>query len=210
MQKQTYETILKKCNNQAQCIIVSKYRSVEEIQSYYQLGQRLFGENKVQEVVSKHKELPQDIAWHFIGHLQTNKVKYIAPLVSLIHSVDSLRLAKEINRQAKKQDRVISILLQFNLAKEETKSGFAYEEHLDILEQIDSLPHIRIEGIMVMGPHTQDTNAIASIFQQAQELLQAMQKHCPTCKQLSMGMSQDYEIALQYGTTYVRIGSILF
>lgn len=200
----------------AKLVAVSKTKPTSAIETLYAQGQRIFGENKVQEMVEKHAALPNDIQWHLIGHLQTNKVKYIAPFVSLIHSVDSLKLLEEINKQAQKNNRVIDCLLQVYIAQEDTKFGLDKEELLDLLHHpsFKSLQNINICGLMGMASNTNDEVVINQEFQSLQSLFAAIKStHFETddkfCE-LSMGMSSDYKIALKHGATLIRIGSLLF
>jgi pyridoxal phosphate enzyme (YggS family) len=195
-------------------VAVSKTKPNEDILALYALGQRLFGENYVQELVDKEASLPKDIQWHFIGHLQTNKVKYIAPFVHLIHGVDGEKLLKEINKQAIKCNRVISCLLQVHIAKEETKFGFDATELIDLVEsgQLDNYSNIVVKGLMGMASFTEDQvilknefEALATTFNQVKNKLNNV--HFDT---LSMGMSSDYALAIKEGSTMVRIGSLLF
>ena len=186
-------------------IAVSKTHPPELIQEAYDAGQRIFGENKVQEMASKYEVLPKDIQWHLIGHLQTNKVKYIAPWVSLIHSVDSQKLAEEIDKQGKKVGRVIPCLLQVHIAKEETKFGFDREELLNFLQEF-SLKNISIEGLMGMATNTDNIELIRNEFRQLHDLFVEI----GNLKELSMGMSSDYKIAMEEGSTMVRIGTAIF
>lgn len=200
----------------AQLIAVSKTKPVEDILEVYNAGQRLFGENKVQEMVSKHEAVPQDIRWHLIGHLQTNKVKLIAPFVSMIHSVDSIKLLQEINKQAEKNNRIIDCLLQIFVADEETKFGLSEEELFALLSSAEysSLKNIRICGLMGMATNTDDENKIAAEFSHLKKMFEEVkQKYFNTeasFKELSMGMSSDYKIALQHGATFIRVGSMIF
>ncbi len=200
----------------AQLIAVSKTKPAEDILEVYHAGQRLFGENKVQEMVSKHEALPKNIQWHLIGHLQTNKVKLIAPFVTLIHSVDSLKLLQEINKQAEKNNRIIDCLLQIFIANEETKFGLSDEELITLLSspEFSQLKNIHICGLMGMATNTDDENKIANEFSQLKNLFEeAKQKYFntePSFKELSMGMSSDYKIALHHGATFIRVGSMIF
>ena len=197
-------------------VAVSKYHPANEIAELYDAGQRIFGENLVQELREKHTTLPQDIQWHFIGHLQKNKVKYIAPFISLIHSIDSLALLQEVNKQAQKNNRVIPVLLQLHVAEEETKFGFTPEECSQMLKEgkWKELPSIRISGIMGMASNTPDTNQIKNEFQILKNYFCGIKKqYFPNdgCfKVCSWGMSSDYKIALQEGSNTVRIGSRIF
>ncbi len=197
-------------------IAVSKTQPIEKIKEGYDAGQRLFGENKAQEMMAKHQALPQDIEWHMIGHLQTNKVKYIAPFVSLIHSVDSEKLLEEIDKQGKKVGRIIPCLLQVHIAKEETKFGFDPEKVVSFLNgsAIVQLKNIEIKGLMGMATFTENKEAIRKEFQSLRILFDDL-KECALpsnamMKELSMGMSSDYIIAIQEGSTYVRIGTAIF
>lgn len=197
-------------------IAVSKTHTPEKIMEAYNAGQRIFGENRVQELVPKSEALPKDIEWHLIGHLQSNKVKYIAPFVSLIHSVDSRRLAEEIDKQGKKINRVIPCLLQVHIASEETKFGFDREELLQFVESdaIKGLQNIAIRGLMGMATFTDDTNVVRKEFRGLKMLFEEVkQKHLPAhvhMEELSMGMSNDYRIAIEEGSTLVRIGTAIF
>ncbi|MBA4055149.1 MAG: YggS family pyridoxal phosphate-dependent enzyme [Marivirga sp.] len=197
-------------------IAVSKTKPIEKILEAYEAGQRIFGENKVQELVPKHDALPKDIEWHMIGHLQTNKVKYIAPFITLIHSVDSFKLLEEINRQAERANRVISCLLQIHIAEEETKFGFSEEELMDLLhsENVKGLHHILIVGLMGMATLTNDTNQIKREFKSLKSLFDKI-RSLPLLsqvemKELSMGMSSDYAIAVSEGSTMIRVGTAIF
>lgn len=197
-------------------IAVSKTKPVEVIQEAYDGGQRVFGENKVQEMVDKFEKLPNDIQWHLIGHLQSNKVKYIAPFVSLIHSVDSLKLLQEIDKQAKKNNRVIPCLLQFHIASEETKFGLNIEEATEILQDkaFVEMENVEIVGVMGMASFTEDENIVRDEFQTLHSYFALIKSHFfklnPNFKHISMGMSGDYEIAIEEGSTMIRVGSKLF
>ena len=197
-------------------VAVSKTKPASAIQELYNQGQRHFGENKVQELVGKAEELPTDIHWHVIGHLQRNKVKYIAPFVYLIHSVDSLSLLKEINKQAAKADRTIDCLLQMFIATEETKFGLSIEELNELLtsEQYAQMKHIRIRGLMGMASNTDNEEQVkrefASLKQVHTNVKQQYFENDPSFDILSMGMSADHDLAIAEGATMVRIGSLLF
>lgn len=200
----------------AQLVAVSKTRPESDIQTLYDLGQRTFGENKVQEMAAKYEALPKDIQWHLIGHLQSNKVKFIAPFVSMIHSIDSLRLLAEVDRQAKRSNRTIRCLLQIHISGEETKFGMN-ESEVDALLSDSSLigmKNIEIAGLMGMAGNTDDTAKIESEFASLKKLFDSVKAHYflrkPSFKEISMGMSSDYEIALRHGATLVRIGSDIF
>ena len=214
----TYKNILAACSQSgAELVAVSKTKPVERIMELYDEGQRVFGENKVQELVEKQAAMPKDIKWHLIGHLQTNKVKYIAPFVDLIHAVDSLKLLKEINKQALKNDRIIDILVQIKIAKEETKFGLNKEDAIALFQSIEQegYKHVRIRGLMGMATFTDDKAQIKTEFETMNTLFQEIKSNLDDSTssyftELSMGMSGDYELALQCGSTMVRIGSLLF
>lgn len=197
-------------------VAVSKYKTVEEIREVYDFGQRIFGENKAQEMKAKHTELPSDIEWHFIGHLQKNKVKYIAPYVSLVHSIDSLELLQEVDKEAAKSDRVIPCLLQFHIATEETKFGLDLSEAKALLESeaFSRMQHVRIDGVMGMASFTEDKDQVRKEFVHLRELFTTLRDtYFPGeghFKEISMGMSDDYPIAMEEGATLVRIGSKIF
>lgn len=206
-----YQQLIQELNGTAILVAVSKTKPIEDIETLYQIGQRSFGENYVQELVDKYSQLPKDIQWHFIGHLQSNKVKYIASFVHLIHGVDSIKLLLEINKQAIKQNRTIHCLLQVHIATEETKYGFDETEIESInWEQINALTHVKIVGLMGMASFTNDETIIEKEFQQLQHIYQKLQQQNKGIKILSMGMSADYAMALKYGSNMVRIGSTLF
>lgn len=191
-------------------VAVSKIKPVSDILALYDLGQRDFGENYVQELVDKEAQLPKDIRWHFIGHLQSNKVKYIAPFVHLIHGVDSLKLLKEINKQAAKNNRVIDCLLQIHIASEETKFGMDEAELGEATAALKDLPHVRVCGLMGMGSFSDDLDKVRAEFRVLSELFNKSAISHQTSAILSMGMSGDYKIAIEEGSTMVRIGSLLF
>jgi len=197
-------------------IAISKTKTEKDILDAYHAGQKIFGENKVQELVQKYENLPKDIEWHLVGTLQTNKVKYIAPFVHLIHSVDSLKLAIEINKQAEKNNRIIDVLLEIFIAAETSKHGFSEEElieHLDI-NAFDSLKNIRIIGLMGMATYTQSKIVIRNEFAGLKDFFDKLKdtyfKSNPAFTELSMGMSGDYNIAIEKGSTMIRIGSAIF
>ena len=215
--QQKYQDILAELNGKATLVSVSKTKPIEDIQALYDLGQRDFGENYVQELTQKYEQLPKDINWHYIGHLQSNKVKYIAPLVHLIHGVDSLSLLKEINKQALKNNRVIDCLLQVHIAKEETKFGLDTDELDELITRIKNelhgLTNIRINGLMGMASFSNNMDLVRSEFKYLKGLFDKYAQHqTPNSKlqTLSMGMSSDYKIALEEGSNMVRIGSLLF
>lgn len=199
-----------------QLVAVSKTKSHDDILEAYQAGQRIFGENVVQELTGKHDALPKDIAWHLVGHLQSNKVKYIAPFISLIHSVDSLKLLAEIDKQAAKHDRVIDCLLQVHIAAEETKFGVDHVELIELLrsETFAELRHVRVRGLMGIATNTPNEREIKEEFRELKTLFDGIKasffradSHFDT---LSMGMSSDYKIAIEQGSTMIRLGSTIF
>lgn len=197
-------------------VAVSKTKPNEAVMEAYESGQRVFGENKVQELVGKAEALPKDIQWHLIGHLQRNKVKYIAPFVSMIHSVDSFRLLKEINKQAFKNDRVIDCLLQFHIADEETKFGLDLSEAREILEsnEFQELNNVRICGVMGMATFTDDEGHVRKEFRKLKSICDILKSEYfeseDRFKEISMGMSGDWKLAISEGSTMVRIGSSIF
>lgn len=217
------ETIWKELKDEldaanATLVAVSKTKPIEDIQALYNLGQRDFGENYVQELVEKQASLPGDIQWHFIGHLQSNKVKLIAPFVHLIHAIDSFRLLLEVNKQAEKNNRVIDVLLQMHVANEETKFGMDTTEIFEFMEyyqaQKDQLKNVRIRGLMGMATFTDNETQIREEFRKLRTRFNAMKQTDFLFKDyfdtLSMGMSSDYRLAIAEGSTMVRIGSMLF
>jgi len=194
--------------NNVSLVAVSKFKSKEEITSIYNAGQYDFGENYVQELVEKYEALPKDIRWHFIGHLQSNKVKQLAPFIYLIHSVDSVKLLTEINNQGEKNGRIISCLLQVHIAEEETKYGFD-EEELENIESAD-FPFVQIKGLMGMATFTENTSQVEDEFKKLHRLYELFKMGNPRSTILSIGMSNDYEIAITQGSNMVRIGSLIF
>ncbi len=197
-------------------VAVSKFHPVEALQEAYRAGQHIFGESKVQEMTAKHEVLPQDIEWHFIGHLQSNKVKYIAPYVALIHGIDSYKLLAEVNRQAEKAGRVIDCLLQLHIAAEETKFGFSFDECREMLAtgEWKSLTHVRLCGVMGMATNTDDTEQVKREFRSLRTFFEEAKSHwfadeASFCE-VSMGMSDDYPEAIEAGSTLVRVGSKIF
>lgn len=200
----------------ATLIAVTKTYPAETVREAYDAGHKVFGENKVQEMQAKQPLLPEDVQWHLIGHLQTNKVKYAAPFVSMIHSVDSIRLLAEINKQALKNNRIIPCLLQIHIAEEETKFGLSASEATELLldENYRKMTHIRIEGVMGMATFTEDQNQIRKEFRSLRLMFDELRKHADAgsegFRHISMGMSGDYKIALEEGSTLVRIGSRIF
>ena len=197
-------------------VAVSKTKPIAQILELYQVGQRIFGENKVQELVEKAELMPKDIEWHMIGHLQKNKVKFIAPFISLIHSVDSLELLAEIDKYAAKNSRIIDCLLQFYIAQEDTKFGLSLQEGQELLssKQFTQLENIRIVGVMGMATFTENKTQVKAEFNQLKHIFDELKstyfKNEDSFKEISMGMSDDYKIAVEAGSTMVRIGSLLF
>lgn len=201
---------------QVKLVAVSKTKPVEDIQEAYDAGQRVFGENMVQELVDKYEKLPKDIEWHLVGHLQTNKVKYIAPFINLIHSVDSLKLLQEINKQALKNNRVIDCMLQIYIADEETKYGLGFDEAIDLLrsDEFSELMNVRIVGVMGIATNTENPKQIKEEFYELKTffdgLKQSFFRKNDYFKEISMGMSDDYKIAIEQGSTMIRLGSTIF
>lgn len=210
------EEIKKTIPDQVRLVAVSKTKPNEMIMEAYDAGHRTFGENKVQDLVAKQPELPDDIQWHFVGHLQTNKVKFMAPFVSLIHSVDRLKLLKEINKEAYKIHRTIDCLLQFHIADEDTKFGFSPYEAKDMLnsDEFRVLHNVRIIGVMGMATFTEDLEQVRAEFRELKGIFDFLKRDFfvdqPWFKEISMGMTNDYQIAIEEGSTLVRIGSAIF
>ena len=197
-------------------VAISKFHPNEYIEAAYEEGQRVFGESHEQELARKVESLPKDIEWHFIGHLQTNKVKYIAPYISMIESVDSLKLLKEINKQAAKHDRVVKVLLELHIAEEETKSGFSFDDCRELLEAGEwrTMEHVQICGIMMMASNTDDEQQIAQEFDAAYAFFKEVKEKYfadddAFCER-SWGMSHDYRIAVKHGSNMVRVGTTIF
>lgn len=194
-------------------IAVSKTKPLEMLQEIYDTGCRDFGENKVQELVDKYESMPKDIRWHMIGHLQRNKVKYIIDKVSLIHSVDSLRLAETIEKEAAKKDKIIDILIEVNIAREESKFGVFPEDLTELIEKISQFKHVRVKGLMTVAPNVENAEENRSIFEKMHKLsvdIASKNIDNSTMSILSMGMTNDYEIAIEEGATMVRVGTAIF
>ena len=194
-------------------IAVSKTKPVETLQEAYDLGVRIFGENKVQELTAKYEALPKDIHWHMIGHLQTNKVKYIIDKAELIHSVDSLKLAETIEKEAAKHDLIADILVEVNVAEEESKFGMKMEEVIPFVEKVSAFPHVRVRGLMTIAPFVEGPEENRSIFADLHKLYIDIKKKNhdnDTVSVLSMGMTNDYEVAIEEGATMVRVGTGIF
>lgn len=209
-------SFLKDIPENVKLVAVSKTKPVEDILEAYQAGQRIFGENKAQDVAVKQPQLPNDIEWHFIGHMQTNKVKFIAPFVKLFHGVDSYKILKEINKQALKHGRTIDCLLQFHIAEEQSKFGLSLEEAEQLLseESFISLENIRITGVMGMSTFTHDKHQVRKEFRHLKQYFDQLKSTCfandEVFKEISMGMSGDYRIAIEEGSTMIRIGTAIF
>ncbi|MFT6882825.1 MAG: pyridoxal phosphate enzyme (YggS family) [Marinoscillum sp.] len=215
IKKQIQEINNQLSSSSAKLIAVSKTQPLDNLMAAYECGQREFGENKVQELCDKYEALPKDINWHMIGHLQRNKVKYIAPFVHLIHSVDSLKLLKEINKEGEKNNKIISCLLQVHIAQESTKFGFDKEDLLGLIDAnaLDSLQHVKVIGLMGMATFTEDESLVSREFASLKSIfeeLKALENVHLSMTELSMGMSGDYPIAIENGSTFVRVGSSIF
>ncbi len=214
------EKIRQQLPGHVKLIAVSKTKPIEMLQEAYAAGQRAFGENKVQEVVNKQPQMPLDTEWHLIGHLQTNKVKYIAPFVHLIHAVDSIKLLETINKEAVKNNRTINVLLQVYIAKEETKFGLSNEEVIELLNYASTqqLQNVNICGLMGMATNTDNTTQIENEFEGLHQFFNTLKQEmhqypilkAESFKELSMGMSSDYELAIKHGSTMIRVGSSIF
>ena len=197
-------------------VAVSKTKPVEDLKEAYAAGQRIFGENKVQEMTEKQSRLPEDIEWHMIGHLQSNKVKYIAPYVSLIHSIDSLKLLKEVNKQGNKNNRILKVLLQIHIAEEDTKFGLDKNELFELIhsDEISEFENVEIVGFMGMATFTEDKDQIRKEFRALKSLYdETLEQNLPSIfnlSEISMGMSGDYQIAIEEGSTLIRVGSSIF
>ena len=202
--------IKKEVGDNVLVVAVSKTKSIDCIKKAYETGHRDFGENKIQEMTSKFNDLPKDINWHMIGHIQTNKVKYLAPYVSLIHSLDSLKLAKEINKQAIKNNKIIECLIQYRISNEETKFGLNKNEVMDIIKLQDNFSGLRITGLMGMASFVDDQNVIDKEFKKLKTLFDRIKLSNKNFKIISMGMTLDYNLAIKNGSNMIRIGSKIF
>ena len=221
MVKENLETVRKTIPSGVLLVAVSKTKPVEDIQEAYDAGQRVFGENHALEMRDKHEVLPKDIDWHFIGHLQTNKIKYIISFARMIHSIDTFNLLQAVNKEAAKHDRVVDCLLQFHIAEEETKFGFTLDEieNCNVETQnfaslLESMKNVRICGVMGMATNTDDMNQVRKEFKHLKEIFATLKSKyfadCEWFKEISMGMSHDYPIAIEEGSTMVRVGSKIF
>lgn len=214
MIKENLERIRATVPSGTRLVAVSKTKPVEDLRAAYEAGQRIFGENKALEMRDKHEALPDDIEWHFIGHLQSNKIKYIVPFVSLIHSIDSLPLLQAVEKEAAKHGRVVDCLLQFHIATEETKFGLNLAEAEELLAHRAEMPHVRLVGVMGMATNTDDQELIRSEFRTLKGVFDTLKGRYFADKaefcEVSMGMSGDYPIAIEEGSTLVRVGSAIF
>ena len=210
MIKKRLESFYQELGKDISLVAVSKTKTIEDIMSAYNSGHRLFGENRVQELTNKYSNLPKDIKWNMIGNLQSNKVKYIASFVDLIHSLDSLKLAREINKQAEKNNRVIDCLVQIKISKEETKHGVSFENFDEFYKNVKSLKYINIAGLMGMASFTDDKNLIKDEFKSISSLYKKLKLVDKNIKYLSIGMSNDYNLAINEGGNMIRIGSKIF
>lgn len=210
--KQKYLEFKKNIANDVILVAVSKTKPEQDILDLYEEGQRIFGENKVQDLAKKAENLPKDIEWHMIGHLQTNKVKFIAPFVSLIHGVDSLKLLKAINKEAEKNNRIINCLLQVHIASEETKFGLGENELSGFIADLakEELNNVKITGLMGMSTFTDNFQLVREEFRKLRLIFEDLKKTNSDFRDLSMGMSNDYSIAIEEGATMIRIGSLIF
>ena len=199
-------------NKDIELVAVSKTKSKKEILEAYNAGQKVFGENKIQEMTVKHEELPKDIKWHMVGHVQSNKIKYMAPYVELVHGIDSLKSVKILNKEAKKNNRVIKCLLQLKISDEFTKFGLSKIEIESILNSINilGLKNINVAGIMTMGSFTENMNVVIKEFEKSKKIFDELKITFPNLKILSMGMSNDYKMAIKHGSNMIRVGSLIF
>ena len=199
-------------NKNVELVAVSKTKSNKEILEAYNAGQKVFGENKIQEMTEKYEELPKDIKWHMVGHVQSNKIKYMAPYVDLVHGIDSLKSLKILNKEAKKNNRVIRCLLQLKISDEFTKFGLSKEEIESILNSINilDLMNINVAGIMTIGSFTENMNVVVKEFDKTKKIFDSLKTAFPNLKILSMGMSNDYKIAINRGSNMIRVGSLIF
>ena len=199
-------------NKDVELVAVSKTKSNKEILEAYNAGQKVFGENKIQEMTEKYEELPKDIKWHMVGHVQSNKIKYMAPYVDLVHGIDSLKSLKILNKEAKKNNRVIKCLLQLKISDEFTKFGLSKGEIESILNSVNilDLMNINVAGIMTIGSFTENMNVVVKEFDKTKKIFDSLKTAFPNLKILSMGMSNDYKIAINHGSNMIRVGSLIF
>jgi pyridoxal phosphate enzyme (YggS family) len=209
---QNYRKIANEIPKNVTLVAVSKTKPIALIETLYKEGQRIFGENRVEELVKKNKALPSDIKWHMIGHLQSKKVKKIASFISLIHSIDSLKLLTEVNKEAAKNNRIIDCLLQFHIAQEDSKYGFSQDEGLTVLKLVQKkdMKNVRVVGVMGMATFSEDQNLIKNEFKRLVEISNLTKVILPSATEISMGMSGDYKLAIEENSTMVRIGSTIF
>ena len=212
MIKKRIKEIHNSINKDVQLVAVSKTKSYKEILEAYNAGQKVFGENKIQEMTEKYEVLPKDIKWHMVGHVQSNKIKYMAPYVDLVHGIDSLKSLKILNKEAKKNNRVIRCLLQLKISDEFTKFGLSKEEIESILNSINilDLMNINVAGIMTIGSFTKNMNVVVKEFDETKKIFDSLKTAFPNLKILSMGMSNDYKIAINHGSNMIRVGSLIF
>ena len=212
MIKERIKEIRDSINKDVELVAVSKTKSTKEILEAYNAGQKVFGENKIQEMTEKYEELPKDIKWHMVGHVQSNKIKYMAPYVDLVHGIDSLKSLKILNKEAKKNNRVIRCLLQLKISDEFTKFGLSKEEIESILNSINilDLMNINVAGIMTIGSFTENMNVVVKEFDKTKKIFDSLKTAFPNLKILSMGMSNDYKIAINHGSNMIRVGSLIF
>jgi len=209
--QENIKQIINSLPKSVQLIAISKTKPVEYVEAAYEAGQRVFGESRPQEMASKYQLLPKDIEWHFIGHLQTNKLKMIVPFVALIHSVDSEKLLKAVDTAARNVGKIVNVLLQLHVATEQNKQGFSEQEIINIMENVNEYPNVKVKGLMAMATYSDDVSQIKAEFMQAKNLFDTMKiTQGEDFDTLSMGMSGDYEIAIECGATIVRVGSTIF
>lgn len=208
--KKNLQKIKEEIGQNVMLVAVSKTKSIDHIKKAYETGHRDFGENKIQEMTSKFNSLPKDINWHMIGHIQTNKVKYLAPYVSLIHSLDSFKLAKEINKQAIKNKRVIDCLIQYKISTEKTKFGLNENEVMELIQLVDNFEGIKITGLMGMASFVNDESIIDKEFKKLKVLFDKIKYSNKNFRVISMGMTMDYNLAIKNGSNIIRIGSKIF
>lgn len=213
MIKTHYDIVKDACGDTVELCVVSKKRTIDEIESYYKCGERIFAENHAQELKEKALQLPSDIQWHFIGHLQRNKAKDVVPIISCIQSLDNIELAKVLSKECQKNNKELDVLCEFHLASEDqNKTGLNKDDAINFINEIKDYPFLNIKGIMVMGPHTENLKRIKEVFDEAHDLFLMLQKKYgkDMFNVLSMGMSNDYKQAIECGSTMIRVGTYLF